>query len=183
MKLPLKKTLVLVAALLYAVAGLTAVSCRNASEENSDVPTVGGEVWPVIDPMVFPDGGYFRIEADGTTILGTSSGCGYKVMAKAVTLTIFTCYLGPHQSFELYNECNLTLWGKTIIHTDNSKFTNTPVWLSGNGSLTLRKLGKLNLYFLADQFAAAEGHTMTFSGEVDEGSNYYSYTWTVKKNL
>ena len=114
--------------------------------------------------------------------MGESGGYSYLVMAKAITFFNFTCDLSGGQIFELFHECDLTLTGKSIILMSSDRFTGDPVKFSGNGSLTFKKLGKLNLYHYNPLFVAAEGYTLTFSGEVDEGSNWYSYTWTVKKN-
>ena len=168
-------------ALAFTVAGTVIVSCQKGDGEE-DVPEVGeGGTWPIIRPRVFPSGDCFRIEADGTSFMDTSKGYSYKVMAKAITFCFFTCYLSDGQEFELFHECDLTLMGKSFIQMSSGKFTSDPVKFSGNGSLTFKKLGKLNLYYYKPLFVAAEGYTLTFSGEVDEGDNWYSYTWTVKK--
>lgn len=169
-------------ALLFTVAGTVIVSCQKGDGEE-DVPEVGeGGTWPIIRPQVFPSGDCFRIEADGTSFMDTSQGYSYKVIAKAITFFNFTCYLSNDQKFELFHECDLTLIGKSFIQMRSGKFTSDPVKFSGNGSLTFKNLGKLNLYHYNPLFVAAEGHTLTFSGEVDEGGNWYSYTWTVKKS-
>ena len=168
-------------ALAFTVAGTVIVSCQKG-DGKEDVPEVGeGGIWPIIRPQVFPSGDYFRIEADGTSFMDTSVGYSYRVMAKAITFCLFTCYLSDGQAFELFHECDLTLMGKSFIQMGSGKFTSNPVKFSGNGSLTFKKLGKLNLYYYKPLFVAAEGYTLTFSGEVDEGDNWYSYTWTVKK--
>ena len=168
-------------ALALTVAGTVIVSCQKG-DGKEDVPEVGeGGIWPIIRPQVFPSGDCFRIEADGTSFMGTSVGYSYLVMAKAITFINFTCDLGTDQEFELFYECDLTLTGKSVILMNSGRFTGDPVKFSGYGSLTLKTLGKLNLYHYNPLFVAAEGHTLTFSGEVDEGGNWYSYTWTVKK--
>ena len=169
-------------ALAFTLAGTVIVSCQKGDGEE-DVPEVGeGGTWPIIQPRVFPSGDCFRIEADGTSFMGESGGYSYLVMAKAITFFNFTCDLSDGHTFELFHECDLTLTGKSIILMSSGKFTGDPVKFSGNGSLTFKKLGKLNLYHYNPLFVAAEGYTLTFSGEVDEGCNWYSYTWTVKKN-
>ena len=169
------------AALFLIVSGAVAVSCQKGGEE--DVPEVGeGQSWPVIRPQIYPSGDCFRINTDGTSFMGTSRGYSYLVMAKAITFINFTCDLGTDQEFELFYECDLTLNGKSVILMNSGKFTGDPVKFSGDGSLTLKTLGKLNLYHYNPLFVPAEGHTMTFSGEVDEGNNSCSYTWTVSKN-
>jgi len=179
MKKPVKSLFLF--ALLFAVAGAFVVSCQK--EGGEAVPEVGeGQSWPDINPRVSPSGNSFRIIADGTSFMGTSAGYSYLVMAKAITFINFTCDLGTDQEFELFYECNLTLQGKSVILMNSGKLTGDPVNFSGNGSLTFKKLGKLNLLHYNPLFVPAEGYTMTFSGEVEEGNNWYSYTWTVRKS-
>ena len=169
--------------LLLTVAGAFVVSCQREGGKEEDVPQVGGgQSWPIIRPQVFPSGNSFRIDADGTSFMGTSVGYSYLVMAKAITFINFTCDLGTDQEFELFYECDLTLTGKSVILMNSGRFTGDPVKFSGDGSLTLKTLGKLNLYHYNPLFVPAEGYSMTTSGEVDEGDNHYSYTWTVKKS-
>ena len=168
-------------ALLLAVAGVAAVSCQKKSGE--DTPEVGGKSGPVIKPYVMPVGDLFRIATDGTSILGTSRGYSYQVTAKSITLQTFNCDLTPNLEFELINECSLTLVGDSVIQMVSGHFATNPITLSGNGSLTFRKLGRLNMYEYKQLITVAEGYNMTYSGEVDEGNNTYSYTWKVKKVL
>ena len=168
-------------ALLFTVAGAFAVSCQKGSEE--DVPEVGAEKkMPDIQPRAYPVSERFTIQADGTTISGTSFGYSFYVLAKAVTFKDFTCYLDRNESFRIVNYCDLTLNRKSVFTMRNGGgFGCRPIKISGNGSIKLKGTD-LNVSIYEELFSAAEGYTLTSSGEVDEGYNTYSCTWTVEKS-
>ena len=180
----MKKTLryLFLVALLFTVAGAFAVSCQKGGEE--DVPQVGSQRKPTINPKINPDRDVYYINTDGTTLSGSSTGYNFEVRAKAITFNDFKCYLDDSQEFLLFNECNLTLIKNSVISMSSTSvflLTGGPLRLSGNGSLTLKQVGKLNETGFKEIYAA-DGFTMTYSGAVDKGDNIFTYTWTVKKS-
>jgi len=168
-------------ALLFTVAGAFAVSCQKGGDEE-DVPEVGASRQPSIKPGIAPSGKTYTIKTDGTTISLTSSGYSFFVQAGAITFESFTCVLASKEKFTFINDCNLTLIGDSIIILSNGGlFGGSHVTLSGDGSITIKKIN-LNVTSFDDKFSAAEGYTLTSSGIVDEGNNWYSCTWTVDKS-
>ena len=178
----MKKTLrfLSLVALLFTVAGAFAVSCQKGSEE--DVPEVGSGSRPLIEPAPNWSGTKCIIMTDGTILSRSSSGYSFQVQAGAITFNSFTCALKDKEKFFFSNDCNLTLNG-------NSKFTlakggvfgGSHITFSGEGSITIKK-PNLNVTTYNSLFSAAEGYTLTSSGAVDEGNNWYSCTWTVSKS-
>ena len=168
-------------ALLFTVAGAFAVSCQKSGGEE-EVPAVGAGNQPRIQPSVNPVSNTYIIEADGTTISATSGGYSFSVRARELTFNDFTCYLVNKEKFYFYNDCNLTLHGdNTITLANGGVFGGRHITLSGNGSITIKKIN-LNLTTFDNMFSAAEGYTLTSTGKVDEGNNWYSCTWTVEKS-
>ncbi len=172
--------ILLTAALLLAVAGTVALSCQKGGEE--EVPAVGAGNQPQIQPSVIPKSNTYIIEADGTTISATSGGYSFSVRARELTFIGFTCYLINKEQFYFYNDCNLTLRGdNTITLANGGVFGGRHITLSGNGSITIKKIN-LNVTTFDNMFSAAEGYTLTSSGKKDEGNGYQSCTWTVDKS-
>ena len=68
-----------------------------------------------------------------------------------------------------------------LTNGNGGLFGGSHVTLSGDGSITIKKIN-LNVTSFDDKFSAAEGYTLTSSGIVDEGNNWYSCTWTVDKS-
>ena len=180
----MKKTLrsLLLFALLFTVAGAFAVSCQKGGEE--DVPEVGAGSRPYIIPSAQLKTNMYTITADGTTISATSVGYSFTILAKELTFKFFTCYLvNKEEMFSFINDCNLTLQGgSTIILANRGFFGGNHITLSGSGSITFKKMGSINETDYNNMFSAAEGYTLTSTGEVDEGDNWYSCTWTVDKS-
>ncbi|MBQ9548901.1 MAG: hypothetical protein IJV01_07090 [Bacteroidales bacterium] len=168
-------------ALFFVVAGAAAVSCQKGEEEE-DVPKVGAGSRPKIDPTPIQSGSTYTIEVDGTIISRSSSGYSFFVQAGAITFKSFTCVLASKERFTFLSDCNLTLNGASIIRLSNGGlFGGSHVTLSGNGSITIKKIN-LNVTYFDKLFSAAEGYTLTSSGKVDEGNNWYSCTWMVEKD-
>ena len=179
----MKKTLrsLFLVALLFTVAGAFAVSCQKGGEEESIDGASSGST-PRIEPKAQLRGNTYLIMTDGTIISMSSSGYSFVVQAGAITFRSFTCLLNRNETFSFSEDCNLTLIGASLIRLFNGgKFGGSHVTLSGNGSITIKKIN-LNVTFFDDMFSAAEGYTLTSSGKVDEGNNLYSCTWTVDKS-
>ena len=180
----MKKTLrfLLLVALLFTVAGAFAVSCQKGGEEEENIDGASSGSTPRIEPKAQLSGKTYVIKTDGTIISMSSSGYSFSVQAGAITFESFTCVLASKEKFTFINDCNLTLNGASIIILSNrGLFVGRHVTLSGNGSITIKKIN-LNVTYFDDMFSAAEGYTLTSSGNVDEGNNLYSCTWTVKKS-
>ena len=167
-------------ALLFTVAGAFAVSCQKGKEE--DVPEVGSGSHPQIEPAPNWIGTKCNIEADGTIISMSSSGYSFYVQAGAITFKSFTCALKDKEKFFFLNDCNLTLnGGSKFTLAKGGVFGGSHITFSGEGSITIKKQN-LNVTTYNSLFSAAEGYTLTSSGAVDEGNNWYSCTWTVDKS-
>lgn len=180
----MKKTLrsLFLVALLFTVAGAFAVSCQKGGEEEENIDGASSGSTPRIEPKAQLSGKTYVIKTDGTIISMSSSGYSFFVQAGAITFRSFTCVLNRNETFSFSKDCNLTLIGASLIRLFNGgKFGGSHVTLSGNGSITIKKIN-LNVTFFDDMFSAAEGYTLTSSGKVDEGNNLYSCTWTVDKS-
>ena len=169
-------------ALLFTVAGAFAVSCQKGGEEEENIDGASSGSTPRIEPKARLSGKTYLIMTDGTIISSKSSGYSYDVRAEAITFRSFACLLNRNETFSFSKDCNLTLIGASLIILSNGGlFRGSHVTLSGNGSITIKKIN-LNVTFFDDMFSAAEGYTLTSSGKVDEGNNLYSCTWTVDKS-
>ena len=167
-------------ALLFTVAGAFAVSCQKSGEE--DVPEVGSGSRPLIEPAPNWSGTKCIIKADGTIISRSSSGYSFYVQAGAITFKSFTCALKDKEKFDFFNDCNLTLNGGSKFKlSPTAVFGGGHITFSGEGSITIKQQN-LNVTSFNNIFSAAEGYTLTSSGKVDEGNNWYSCTWTVDKS-
>ncbi len=181
----MKKTVgsLFLVALLFTVAGAFAVSCQKVGgeeEENIDGASSGN--MPIMQPPARLSGNTYVIKTDGTIISAESSGYSYDVRTGAITFRSFTCVLASREKFTFINDCNLTLIGASLIILSNGGvFGGRHITLSGNGSITIKKIN-LNVTTFDNMFSAAEGYTLTSSGIVDEGNNWYSCTWTVDKS-
>ena len=169
-------------ALLFTVAGAFAVSCQKGGEEEESIDGASSGIMPNMQPKAQLRGNTYVIKTDGTIISAKSSGYSYDVRAEAITFRSFACLLNRNETFSFSKDCNLTLIGASLIILSNGGlFRGSHVTLSGNGSITIKKIN-LNVTFFDDMFSAAEGYTLTSSGKVDEGNNLYSCTWTVDKS-
>ena len=180
----MKKTLssLFLVALLFTVAGAFAVSCQKGGEEEENIDGASSGSTPRIEPKAQLRGNTYLIMTDGTIISLKSSGYAYDVRAEAITFRSFSCLLNRNETFSFSKDCNLTLIGASLIILSNGGlFGGSHVTLSGNGSITIKKIN-LNVTSFDNMFSAAEGYTLTSSGKVDEGNNLYSCTWTVDKS-
>ncbi len=180
----MKKTVryLFLVALLFTVAGAFAVSCQKGGEEEENIDGASSGNMPIMQPPARLSGNTYVIKTDGTIISAKSSGYAYDVRADAIAFRSFTCLLNRNETFSFSKDCNLTLHGdNTITLANGGKFGGSHVTLSGNGSITIKKIN-LNVTSFDNMFSAAEGYTLTSSGIVDEGNNLYSCTWTVDKS-
>ena len=180
----MKKTVryLFLVALLFTVAGAFAVSCQKGGEEEENIDGASSGNMPIMQPKAQLRGNTYLIMTDGTIISAKSSGYSYDVRAEAITFRSFACLLNRNETFSFSKDCNLTLTGgSTFTLINGGHLSGRHVTLSGNGSITIKKIN-LNVTFFDDMFSAAEGYTLTSSGKVDEGNNLYSCTWTVDKS-
>ena len=171
------------AALLFAVAGPIAVSCRKGDGEE-DIEVASSARLPRIVPNVSPSyNNDITIQTDGTTISLTSSGYSFFVVAGAITFQRFTCYLSLDEAFAFTNECNLKLDGSsTFTLINGGVFSGRHITLSGSGSIKFieRTVSETHYNKL---FSAAEGYTLTSSGKQEEANGRQSITFKVRKTI
>lgn len=168
-------------ALLLSMAGALVVSCEKGGEDDPTGRYGGTE--PDIRPFLDPKKDTYYIESDGTTISRESRGYSFEVKAKAITFNSFSCTLTDRKYFVFSEDCNLTLsGGSTFTIDDEGKLNAKHLTLSGNGSITL-KAANINEVNYNRKFSAAEGYTLTSSGNKDErNGTRQSCTWTIQKS-